>query len=208
MLLNKVKVAWVTGASGLLGSAVSKELRNFGYKVVGQSITRRNSLNDMDIIGDCRIKQKETVNKIITNYKRLDVLVCCAGGVIKEPDLEPEVILEAINKNLITAVNCVQAAMPHLSSGCKIILIGSEIVNKPRKGQLCAYTIAKAALHQYAISLAGLLEGKGISVNCIAPGTIVEPPKPGLATVNEFVRVVLNTISSNVTGQIIQVPPQ
>lgn len=208
MLLNKVKVAWVTGASGLLGGAISKELRNFGYKVVGQNRTRPTTLNDMDITKDCMLKQKETISKIISNYKRLDVLICCAGGVIKESNLESETILEAVNKNLFTAVNCVQAALPHLSAGAKIILIGSDIVNKPRKGQLCAYTIAKAALHQYAICLAGMVEDRGISVNCVAPGTIVEPPKPGLATVSDFVNVVLSTISSEKTGKIIEVPPR
>ena len=208
MLLNKVKVAWVTGASGLLGSAISKELRDFGYKVVGQNMTKSITFNDMNIIRDCRLKQKETIDKIIYNYKKLDVLVCCAGGLIKEPNLESETILEAVNKNLFTAVNCVQAALPYLSAGAKIIFIGSDIVNKPRKGQLCAYTISKAALHQYTICLAGMLENQGIFVNCVAPGTIVEHPKSGLATVNDFVNVVLKTLSSEKTGEIIEVPPQ
>jgi NAD(P)-dependent dehydrogenase (short-subunit alcohol dehydrogenase family) len=71
----------------------------------------------------------------------------------------------------------VKAALPHLPRGGVIINTGS-ITGLEGNKQLLDYSATKGAIHAFTKSLAQNLVGKGIRVNCVAPGPVWTPLNP------------------------------
>jgi 3-oxoacyl-[acyl-carrier protein] reductase len=110
------------------------------------------------------------------------VLVCNAGGsLVPGPSLASEVPIgdfrRMLDINLIGTMHACQAAAPVMKgqrSG-KIITVGSQSGLRAAggSGSGTAYSVAKAAIHQYTRKLAAELGPHGVHVNCIAPGWIL-----------------------------------
>src|SRR5207248_4016012 len=68
----------------------------------------------------------------------------------------------------------VKAALPHLKPGASIIATGS-ITGIQGSSQLPDYSATKGAIHTLTKTLAQNLVGRGIRVNCVAPGPVWTP---------------------------------
>jgi len=181
------KVALITGATGSLGSAVSRGMAGAGARVM---LTGRNpdtlsplaaEIADAGGAADFQAGQPdrpEDVRRVVEATRErlggIDILVTTQGmnspkPIIEQPVEEWEAIVDSHLK--ATWLFCREAGRAMISQGRggKVILIGSQ------RGDLgmanySAYSPAKAAIHLLAKTLAWEWGPHGIRVNCIAPG--------------------------------------
>lgn len=112
------------------------------------------------------------VERTIGEFGALDILVNNAGlglsGRIAE--LRPEDLRYIFEVNLLGPLNCVQAALPHMGRGGRIINVSSVVGKRaiPKVGGYCA---TKFALNALSDALRVEVADRGITVTSVYPGT-------------------------------------
>jgi 3-oxoacyl-[acyl-carrier protein] reductase len=182
------KVALVTGGSRGIGAAIAKRLASEGASVVityskdadaatavvkaieldgGKAIALKADAADVEAV-------KSVVNKTVATFGRLDVLVNNAGTAIPKP-FEEATFTEmnrVIDINIRGTLAATQAALKHMRSGARIIMIGSCVGERILTPGLVAYSATKGAVKMFAQGLAREVGSRGITVNNIQPGPI------------------------------------
>ncbi len=134
------------------------------------------------IAGDVRDASfcRDAVQKTLGRFGKLDILVNNAAYQQHQSSLD-DLSLEQWDHTLKTNIygyfNMVKAAHTHLRDGSTIINTGS-ITGLDGSGALLDYSATKGAIHAFTKSLAQMLVGKGIRVNCVAPGPVWTPLNP------------------------------
>ena len=185
----KGKVALVTGGSGGIGSTVSRALAREGAKVVIFSRDKKALKRiageiqksggvALPIFGDVsRHKEvQRAVNTTIQKFKRLDILVNCAGvqepiGLFAKSNIEKW--KKNIEVNLLGTVYFAHAALPHMlkrKSGYIVNFSGGG-ASGPRPYFL-PYAVAKTGIVKFTEILAAETKGLGVRVNAVAPGAV------------------------------------
>lgn len=127
-------------------------------------------------VGDpafCRRAVEDTVER----FGRLDILVNNAAyqqSVERLEDLGDEQIERTFRTNIMGYMFMARAALPHLREGSAIVNCGS-ITGLEGSHALLDYAATKGAIHAFTKSLAQNLVGRGIRVNCVAPGPVWTP---------------------------------
>jgi len=179
----KGKVAVVTGASSGIGEATVLELASRGASVVAaarsveklEDLARRAAAYGVLVV-EADVADRRSVEAMVgltvEKFGRLDVLVNNAGlglsGRIAE--LRPEDLRYVFEVNTIGPLNCVQAALPWMGSGGRIINV-SSVVGKRAIPKVGGYCSTKFALNALSDSLRVEVAGRGISVTSVYPGT-------------------------------------
>jgi len=192
----KGKIAVITGGTGVLGFSIAKGLGKAGATVI--ICARRNveeyalSLKKERIEAEGyfidvleREKIKETHDKILDKYGKVDILVNCAGGNLKEATTSSElsffdIPISAFEK--VIALNLFGGAilpsqifgksMAKNEGGGSIINISSMNAFRPLT-KIPGYSAAKAAVSNFTQWLAvhfAMEYNKKLRVNAIAPG--------------------------------------
>ena len=179
------KVAVVTGASSGIGEAAALELARRGASVAlaARSVEKLDALASRVSAAGGRVLVVEAdvadrasvemmVGKVLTEFGRLDVLVNNAGlglsGRVSE--LRAEDLRYVFEVNTIGPLNCVQAALPHLGRGARILNV-SSVVGKRAIPKVGGYCSSKFALNALSDSLRVEVADRGISVTSVYPGT-------------------------------------
>ncbi len=179
-----MEVAFVTGGTGGIGSAICRELAKNEIKVaIGYRTQREKAeelageLGGMAVYCDVAapLSVQKAVDNVLEKFCQLDILVCAAGtswtGLFQ--DMTDGDYRRVMGANLDGAVYCCRAALPPMIAAKrgKILLISSIW---GRTGGACeaAYSAAKAGLHGLAKALAAEVGPSGVRVNCLAPGVI------------------------------------
>lgn len=209
------KVAWVTGSSRGIGRVIADHLASLGatlavhgttplsarafgeadsLEAVAQIIAGAHGGEVMAVAGD--LTDEATVDKIAAaireRFKRIDVLVNCAGGDIGaqgvtganggKPSKNDAVNISVtdlrtvLDRNLITCILPCRAVAPEMmarKSGW-IVNIGSVSGLNGRESEVI-YATAKAAVHEYTRCLAAQLRPYNVYANAVAPGGTVTP---------------------------------
>src|SRR5207253_266258 len=114
------------------------------------------------------------VEKAVSTFGRLDVLVNNAGTAI--PKAFAETTLEEMDRvidiNVRGALVATQAALKHMKSGGRIIMIGSAVGERVLVPGLVPYSATKGAVKMFSQGLAREIGGRGITVNNVQPGPI------------------------------------
>lgn len=171
------KVAWVTGASGDIGRAIADDLAAWGATVVRTDL--HGSADGAEHSLDCDVTDKAQIEEVIAYCDGLggvDVLVNCAGIIIKEPvaDVSVDSWRAVMGVNLEGAFLCSQAAavsMMGRQSAGSIVNIAS-VQGAVARPETVAYASSKGGMRGLTVSMAVALGEHGIRVNAVAPGTI------------------------------------
>jgi 3-oxoacyl-[acyl-carrier protein] reductase len=182
------KVAVVTGGSRGIGAMIAKRLASDGATLAitySKDATAASSVvkeieqsggKAMSVQADAANPEavKAAVEKIVSTYGRLDVLVNNAGTAI--PKLFEETTLEemdrVININFRAIMITTQVALKHMNDGGRIITIGSCVGERTMTPGLVAYSATKGAVKMFAQGLSREVGSRGITVNNIQPGPI------------------------------------
>lgn len=181
---------WITGASSGIGKAASKEFARTGSNVFVSSrrVTELERINKeleeekLNVsIYPCNVASQanvdQTFKKIISETK-IDCLINNAGltSFKYAADNSIQEINDIINTNLLGAIYCIKAVLPHFISngGGTIINILSVVVNKVFTNST-AYSASKMGLKGYSDSLREEVRKHNIRIINIIPGATETP---------------------------------
>lgn len=177
--------AIVTGASGGIGEATARELAARGSDVM---LASRNveklrflereirAFGGRAIAVETDMTDERSVAGMIETGARefgtVDILVNNAGVGLsgRVADLRGEDLCYLFEVNVLGPLRCIQAALPHMNKGGRIINISSVIGKRaiPKVGGYCA---TKFALNALSDALRVEVADQGISVTTVYPGT-------------------------------------
>jgi SDR family mycofactocin-dependent oxidoreductase len=129
---------------------------------------------------ECDVRDRNAVFDITgqaaRDFGRIDIVVSNAGICPLGGDLGPDAFADAVDVDLVGAINTVHAALPHVPGGGSIIATGSlaallpSSVDSPGNGPGgLGYGFAKQALANYVHNLAVVLAPQKIRVNAVHP---------------------------------------
>ncbi len=177
------RVIAITGAFGVLGSAVAKAAAAQGARLAlidfapsGRGLDGALILPGVDLTN--AVRAGAAMDRVADHFGGLDVLLNIAGGFVWEKieggDWQSWPRL--FNLNVLTATNASRAAIPHLrrSAAGRIVNVGSAAALKASLG-MGAYAASKAGVHALTQALAEELKGDNITVNAVLPSIIDTP---------------------------------
>ena len=182
------KVALVTGGSRGIGAAIAKRLAADGASVTitytkgadaaasvvkeiegagGKAIAIQADATDADAV-------KAAVEKTAATFNGLDILVNNAGTAIPKPFEEAtlEELDRVLDLNIRGVFVATQAALKHMKTGGRIIMIGSCVGERTLTPGLAAYSATKGAVKMFTQGLSREVGPRGITVNNVQPGPI------------------------------------
>src|SRR5580700_5896307 len=189
------KIALITGGSRGIGAAIAKRLAADGAKVAitytKGAEAAASVVKEIEGAGGKAIAiqadaadagaGKAAVEKTVATFGRLDVLVNNAGTAI--PKTFEEATLEEMDRVLDINVRGVfvatQAALKHMKSGARIIMIGSAAGERVVVPGLVPYAATKGAVKIFTQALSREVGSRGITVNNVQPGPIDTELNPG-----------------------------
>src|SRR5881227_218151 len=182
------KIALLAGGSRGIGAAIAKRLAGDGAKVAitytKGADAATSVVNEIEGAGGKAIAiqadaadakaVKTAVEKTVATFGRLDILVNNAGTAI--PKTFEETTLEEMDRVLDINIRGVfiatQAALKHMTSGGRIIMIGSSVGERVMVPGLVPYAATKGAVKIFTQGLSRELGSRGITVNNVQPGPI------------------------------------
>ena len=183
------KTALVTGASKGIGRGIALELARLGCGVAVNYHSDREGAEataaavreagQRAFVVQANVGSKAAVDtmfgEVLEAFPRLDILVNNAGTQVFKPLLElgEEDWDRVLDTNLKGCFLCTQRAAAHMKAhgGGRIINIGSGC-NKVPFPQLASYTASKGGIEMFTKVAAVELAPLGITVNCVAPGSV------------------------------------
>ncbi len=182
------KIALITGGSRGIGAAIAKRLASDGANVAityskgadaAASVVKeieRDGGKAIAIQADAADAKavKAAVEKTVATFDRLDILVNNAGTAI--PKTFEETTLEEMDRVLDINVRGVfiatQAALKHMKSGGRVIMIGSSVGERVLVPGLVPYSATKGAVKIFTQALSREVANRNITVNNVQPGPI------------------------------------
>ena len=177
-----MKTVLVTGACGIVGTALWQTLTQAGYNVIGVDMANELPFENakVDFRGGIDLSNEAAVIGLAETLKQegfaLNGLVNIAGGFVWEEALsgDSSTWTRMFQINLMTALNTCKAMAPLLTNPGAIINIGAAAADKASAG-MGAYTASKSAVIKLSEALNEELRANGVRVNVISP-TIVDTP--------------------------------
>jgi short-subunit dehydrogenase len=207
--LNGARVL-LTGASGGIGNAIARGLRDKGAHMLLTG-RRREALEALDgepIVAD--LSNRDAVAQLLEQAGRVDVLVANAAlpGSGRLDSYSPEEIDRALDVNLRAPIQLTRALVPQMvERGSGHIVLISSLSGKVPAAYSSIYSATKFGLRGFGLSLNDELHGTHVGVSIIAPGFIRDagmfadsgaelPPGAGTRTPQDVTAAVVRAIES------------
>jgi 3-oxoacyl-[acyl-carrier protein] reductase len=183
------RTAVITGGSKNIGLAIAEKFSQAGLKVAIVSSNKEhlktaqtylNGKGYFPSIWPCDISDLNSLipmlEKIYAEYGSIDILVNCAGilDLSSVDDTTEEIWDSVLDVNLKGAFFITQKCLPFLKAGTdpRVINIASNAGRMGGYANGMSYTASKGGMISITYGLARKLAPFGITVNCVAPGTI------------------------------------
>ncbi len=181
------KAAIVTGAGSGIGAAIAERLAAEDVRVLVADMRDERAERTVSGIRDAGgraepyimdVRKREdasgAVRQAVAHFGQLDIMICNAGLMDREPFLEmtDDLWRRVLDTNLYGTFLCAQAAarqMVQQNSGGRIVTVASNSGIFGGKGR-AAYGASKAGIMNLTQSMAMELAPHGINVNAVAPG--------------------------------------
>lgn len=171
------KTVLITGASRNLGFYLAEKFSiNNDVIAISRSVKKNNFTFDYKCDLSSYQKTENLLKKIKKKFKKIDLIICCAGNskfIEKKYFLSSEDWINSFKFNFLTTSNIVDSYLKVYNTKTKIIIIssiaGDTIIEAP-----ISYSVCKAALNFYCKYKARLLAVKKIKLNIISPGNIFQ----------------------------------
>jgi NAD(P)-dependent dehydrogenase (short-subunit alcohol dehydrogenase family) len=181
------RTAVVTGGSSGIGLATAVRLADEGSYVFITGRRQAELEAAVKTIGEDRatavvgdVAKLEDLDRLYAAVQArgsgLDVLVANAavGAFVTLEGTTEEHFDQTFGVNVRGVLFTVQKALPLLSDGASVVLIGSTAADRGMEA-FGAYAASKAALRSFARTWSNELKGRGIRVNVVSPGGIDTP---------------------------------
>lgn len=179
------RTAVITGAGGVIGSAVVDTLVSAGARVIAADLSFESAALVTDPFADAfpaaldvtdALAVQAVADRVLADHGRLDIW-CNIAGIAGTPQTIEEMTDDALDQILDThmmgTLNGCRAAMSAMrpSGSGAIVNMSSEAVDihPPTVG---AYAVAKAAISMLTRVLAVEVAGAGVRVNAVAPSFV------------------------------------
>ena len=120
---------------------------------------------------------QRAVEKVVKEFGKVDILVNNAAFQTHREtieDISDEQFDHTFKTNIYGYFYMAKATLKHMKKGAAVVNTGS-ITGLEGSQELLDYASTKGAIHAFTKSLAQNLVGKGIRVNCVAPGPVWTP---------------------------------
>jgi len=189
MSSNKRKTALITGAGQGIGRGIAVRLARDGYNIAIADINLNNlaeAAQEISALGVRVLKIEADVSSAhdvqhmiqatVDEFESLDVLVNNAGIYPFTPfmDITEEQWDKVIAVNLKSVFLCSQAAARIMPDGSRIIMT-SSVASMLGFSGLVHYCASKGGINGLVRALALELAPRQITVNAVAPGSIITP---------------------------------
>jgi NAD(P)-dependent dehydrogenase (short-subunit alcohol dehydrogenase family) len=178
------KVVAITGAFGVLGSAVGRAFEAAGWRLALIDVTPAPATiaGGALALGGVNLTNLEQAagafEKVVQHYGALNAVVNVAGGfrweTLQDGSLDTWDLMYKMN--LRTTATAIKAALIHLAGkgGGRIINVAAASALKANAG-MGAYAASKAGVMRLTEALAEEHKASGLTVNAILPGMIDTP---------------------------------
>ncbi|CAB9494652.1 MULTISPECIES: SDR family NAD(P)-dependent oxidoreductase [Alteromonas] len=203
-----MKSILITGATSGIGKALAIKCADNGYNVIacGRNQDALDELSKHSNISACQfdVSDVEDTKRALANVK-FDIAVLNAGTCeyVDLEDFEPDMFRRVFEPNFFGVVHCVDALLPRLKDGDKLVIVDSMARLLPFT-RTQAYGSSKAALHYFTKSLEVDLHHRGVKVQAVSPGFVETPltdkndfEMPMKISAEEAAEAMLKGIESN-----------
>lgn len=172
----------ITGATSGIGRQVALDYAAAGHHVVAcgrtqEALTALEQAYPEHIQG-CQldISNRDQTLEALRAFTDIDVVILSAGvcEYLDIENFEAALFERVFNVNVIGTMNCVQALLPNLTAGSKLVFVGSTARLLPFT-RAEAYAGSKAAIQYIARSLEVDLKPRHIKVLTVSPGFVETP---------------------------------
>jgi NAD(P)-dependent dehydrogenase (short-subunit alcohol dehydrogenase family) len=167
--------ALVTGAASGIGKAIASRLLTLGWRVTGMDRTAIEPIADRFDSMAVDLGDTDHLRKVLADLRGVSAIVHAAGfmrtGLLGALNTADGLAMWRVHVE--SAIVIVDALVPKMQSGGRVVLIGSRTASGAAGRS--QYAASKAALYGLARSWAAETAPKGITVNIVAPGATETP---------------------------------
>jgi 3-oxoacyl-[acyl-carrier protein] reductase len=198
------KVALVTGGARGIGAGIVRRLADEGAHVVftyASSTAAADALvADIEAQGGTataiaanssqRDQVRQVVDTVLDRHGRLDIVVGNAGGGTTNQiaALSDDEIDRMIDVNIRGTVDLIRFSAPRMTTGGRIITIGSVNAAYVPDGGLSVYAMTKGAVVSLVRGLGRELGPRGITINNVQPGPVETDANPSDGPAGQMLR--------------------
>ena len=189
---------FITGASGGIGSSITKRFNKIGHKLILTSSSQEKLSKLMELFGDQHdyyildlsdlTNLESAMNEITIDHPDISILINNAGLTSDSLLLRMKLNQwqEVMNTNLSSNFVIIKSTLPNMIKNRrgKIIGISSVVAISGNPGQ-SNYVSSKSGMVGFYKSIAHEVASRNINVNVVSPGFIISPMTDKLTEVQK-----------------------